>query len=171
MLPRLDPSDEQERHYPVQENLHVQRRQWALERVGIWILGALVALTVAGLFAKGPLSHAEAASEDGRLQVTWQRFLRNGATSTLVVDVHGAGPKARVELLGELLEGSTLESLQPQPAASRTAGGNGLALDVKADEQGRVRLFLSLRADGVGLFRSQVRVGDRQVPVTQFIYP
>lgn len=171
MLPRLDPSDEQERHYPVQENLHVQRRQWALERVGIWILGALVLLTVAGLFAKGPLSHAEAASEDGSLQVTWQRFLRNGATSTLVVDVHGVGPKARVELLGELLEGSTLEGLQPQPAASRTAGGNGLALDVTADEEWRVRLFLSLRADGVGLFRSQVRVGDRQVPVTQFIYP
>lgn len=61
--------------------------------------------------------------------------------------------------------------LDPQRRASRTAGGNGLALDVTADEQGRVRLFLSLRADGVGLFRSQVRVGDRQVPVTQFIYP
>lgn len=171
-MPRLSPDDLRERGHPVQESMRVQRRLWVLERVGSWLLLLVVLLTLLGLFSKGLLSSVEASGAQGRLHVAYERFLRNGATSTLVIDVKGApGETLRLDLEGEMLEGGTLESIHPQPATGATHRGTGMRLQLRPDAQGHARIHFSVRADGVGLYRSRVLGGGEVVDLSQFIYP
>lgn len=55
-------SERNSRRVPVRENMPLQIRGWQIERVGWYGLLLLVALALAGLFSKGPLSDARLAS-------------------------------------------------------------------------------------------------------------
>lgn len=167
-----NPDERRDRTEPVRENMQVQRHYWALERLGSWLLLILVLVALAGLFGHGLLSSVQAVSADHRLRLEYERFLRNGATTRLVIDAvaRDSGPLS-VQISGDLLDGTTVESVQPEPRESATVSRTGLQLVVQPDADRHVRLHLSLRADGLGLRRSQVRVGDVVLALNQFIYP
>lgn len=169
---KLAESDAQSRTTPVVENIPAQQRLWRTERVGLWLMLAMVLLTLLGLFSKGPLSSRQVSSANGELKLEYERFVRNGATSTLVVDVQGK-PDALVTVTfeGELLEGATVESITPTEQQAATYRGTGLQLQVHGDAQGRARLHLAIRADGVGPYRSAVMAAGQRLGLNQFIYP
>lgn len=170
-LPPLAP-EEHDRDYPIQEDMRLQRKVWRFERVGWYALLLIILLTLLGGFSKGPLSDRQARSEDGRLSVNYQGLARNGGGSTLVVHVQGRpGEPLELTLRGELLEGFSIDSLQPQPLAS-TSGKDSLVFKLGTDPQGYAVLYLGLRADGVGRFRSELQLaGGAPLSLTQFIYP
>ncbi|CAN7169907.1 hypothetical protein LJR232_000236 [Aquipseudomonas alcaligenes] len=171
-IPELSSEDLRDREHPVHECMRVQRHLWMLERIGAWLLLLIVLLTLLGLFSKGLLSSVEAMSPQGQLHVDYERFLRNGATSTLVIDLKGQpGETLDLKLEGEMLEGSTIESIHPQPVSGATHRGTGLSLQLRPDAQGHARIHLGLRADGVGLYDSRVIGNGESVDLTQFIYP
>lgn len=167
-----EPGDLHSRDYPVREDMRLQRKVWRFERLGWYGLVALMVLTLAGLFSKGPLSTADMRSADGHLRVEYQRFLRNGSSEMLVIHMQGAARQAlEVELNGELLQGFNVEMLQPQPLKASTAG-EGVRLWALSDDQGRATLYLTLRSDGVGLYDTRVSLATGAcVDLSQFIYP
>ena len=168
----LKPDELKSRHYPVKEDMALQRKVWRFERLGWYALVVLMGLTLAGLFSKGPLSTAEVRGADGQLRVEYQRFLRNGSSDGLVVHLQGrARETLEVEIKGELLRGFNIEMLQPQPLKA-SAAGEGVKLWVLSDNDGQATLHLTLRSDGVGSFATQVsRTGGASVRFSQFIYP
>lgn len=111
-------------------------------------------------------------SADGQVRVEYQRFLRNGASDTLVIHLRGqpnTALEARIE--GELLQGFNVEMLQPQPLKA-SAAGQGVKLWVLSDADGQAVLRLNLRSDGVGRFDTQVALGaGAALQFSQFIYP
>ncbi|HSX71187.1 MAG TPA: hypothetical protein VLF16_09650 [Pseudomonas sp.] len=159
------------RTYPVHENMPLQRMAWRMERLGWYCLVLLAVLALAGLFSKGPLSTATVASADNSLRLEYQRFARNGAQSQLMIDARGAGESLDIVLAGELLDGFSIESMQPQPQQSTSHPGNGLRLRMATNEQGQVRVRIQLKAGGVGPFASTLSLADQQVELRQFIYP
>ncbi|WP_220814335.1 hypothetical protein [Pseudomonas paralcaligenes] len=168
----FDADEMRNRTHPVREHIGVQRVQWKLERAGGWILLGIMVLTLLGVFSRGPLSSATAVSPNGNLTVEYERFLRNGATFTMVISVRGnPGEMQRIDLSGEMLEGTTIESIQPSPDQVSTHRRTGFSLDIRPDAEGYARVHLSLRADGVGRYRSQVSNGSSKVDLAQFIYP
>ena len=91
-----------ERSYPVDEHMAGQRRAWRLERLGLAVLLGIVLVALSGLFASGPLSSRQLASQDGRLQVEYERFGRIGASHNLHVRLRGApGSPAELRLGGD----------------------------------------------------------------------
>ncbi len=99
-------------------------------------------------------------------------FHRNGSSNPLTVTVQGA-PDATVELdlQGDLMEGFSTETLQPQPVRV-TSAGRGLKLWLQTDAQGRASIYLTLRGDGLGRFSSTLSSpGSATVDITQFIFP
>ncbi|MCY1392366.1 hypothetical protein D9M68_305460 [compost metagenome] len=168
----LDPEESRERQVPVRENLRIQRVHWGIERIGFVILLALMLLTLLGLFSRGWLSHVHAQTASGGLELEYQRFLRNGATSNLVLTVRGeAGKEADVRIAGAFLQGVTVESLVPQPAASSSHEETGIALRLKPDANGRAQVHLALRSDGLGHYASRVLANGESLELNQFIYP
>lgn len=167
-------SDEEfsDRKAPIRENMALQRRTWRFERVGWLALIMLVALALGGLFSKGPLSQVTRSSADGRLQVEYQRFSRNGAQESLIVTSHGAPGEMRWLVLGSgLLKGYSIEFQTPEPGPSRSQGQD-LLIPMQGDEQGVATLYLTLRSDGVGLYRGSLGLrGQPALSLSKFIYP
>lgn len=161
-----------DREYPVAEDIRLQRKVWRFQRVGWYVLLAVVILTLLGLFSKGPLSSLKAASERGDLTVEYERFHRSGGANSMVIQAVGLPGKEITVLISKaMIDGFSVESIQPQPATSMGTP-EGLSLTVPADQQGRATLYLSWRSNGLGLFKSDISiVGGGHLPITQFIYP
>lgn len=164
--------DYQSRDYPVQEDMAYQVKVWRFERVGWYALVVLVLLALLGLFSHGPLSTRDVSGGDGKVRVQYEMFHRNGSTNAMQISVIGA-PQAPVELelSAALLDGFSIETLQPQPVRALSAG-QGMKLWLQTDAQGQANLYLTLRGDGLGLFRSRITSpGAMPVELDQFIFP
>lgn len=160
------------RKYPVEEDMDQQRRAWRFERIGIGALVVVIGLTLGGLFSKGPLSDVQLRTADGRLSVEYERFSRNGAQDDVIVSTSGAPGEMRYLVLShEWLQGMSIESLNPQPA-NLTSDGRDLVIPMRADAQGMATLYLSMRSNGVGLYRGHLRLKDGpRLDLPKFIYP
>jgi hypothetical protein len=169
----MDEQDEfTNRTYPVAENMQRQERAWAVERVGWYGLMLIVLLTLLGLFSKGPLSSMDVVSADGTLRVEYERFSRNGAQDTMIITARGQpGQTLDVTVGARLLEGVTLEAVHPLSAPAHSQGRD-LLIPVRADQNGIATLYLTLRSDGVWLYRSDITLSSgAHVAVPRFIYP
>ena len=168
----MSESEYASRSHPIEEDMRLQRRVWRFERVGWAVLLLIVALTLAGLFSKGPLSSVQVSTKDGSLTVKYERFSRYGAQDDMVITSIGAPGKTRDLVLGkELLAGASIEGLNPQPEPTRSDGGD-LVVPMKADARGVATLYLTVRSNGVGLFKGHAQLlGGQELPVPKFIYP
>ena len=168
----MDDREFASRTHPVLEDMAQQRRAWRFERIGWFGLLLVIALTLAGLFSKGPLSQVTAHTADGALRVQYERFSRNGAQDDLVVTSTGSPGEMRYLRLGnELLKGVSIEGLHPEPAPLRSEGQD-LVIPMRADSQGIATLYLTLRNNGVGLYRGRLAlIGGESLAIPKFIYP
>jgi hypothetical protein len=162
----------QDRRHPVDEDIALQRRIWRFERVGWYVLVAVVLLTLCGLFSHGLLSSTSVTSAQGDLTVEYERFHRGGGVNTMVIRSHGEPGKAHTIILGNaIMEGFSIDSIQPQPASS-AGTRQGLKLALTGDDHGDSTLYLAWRSDGLGLFKSSIGIeGGGEVSINQFIYP
>jgi len=166
------PTDFHSRDYPVREDMAYQVKVWRFERWGWYTLVLLILLALLGLFSHGPLSTRDVHGGDGKVRVQYEMFHRNGSSNPMQISVIGA-PDATVELElnGALLDGFSIETLQPQPVRAISAG-QGLKLWVQTDAQGQANLYLTLRGEGLGPFRSRIASpGAQPVNLDQFIFP
>lgn len=160
------------RHHPVQEDMAMQQRVWRFERVGWYVLLAIVLLALAGLFGNGPLSDAKAVSQDGRVQVEYQRISRSGTTDNLFITVQGIpGQPVEVQLGGSLLRDVSIETLQPEPQLSMSHGED-LLFKLGTSQDGIATLYLTLRNEHVGTVQGTVRAGPKStVHFSTFLFP
>jgi hypothetical protein len=167
-----DLPDLQSREYPIREDMAYQLKVWRFERVGWYVLVLLMVLGLLGLFSRGLFSSRDVHSEDGKVRVEYEMFHRNGSMNSMKISVSGV-PESQVELelAGDLLEGFSIETLQPEPLRTRSFS-QGMRLWVQTDTQGQANLYLTLRGDGLGLFRSRIAAsGTTGVKLDQFIFP
>ncbi|MFJ3366556.1 hypothetical protein [Pseudomonas sp. NPDC086251] len=172
MNDNVEHSDLRSRGYPIREDMSYQLKVWRFERCGWYLLVLVVVLSLAGLFSRGMLSSRDVSSVDGKLRVEYEVFHRNGSTNSMTISLRGApGTPLEFELVGELLEGFSIETVQPQPIRTRSSA-KGIRLWVQADNEGLAVVYFTLRGDGLGLFRSSIASpGSSRVNLDQFIYP
>ena len=165
-------SDYHSRDFPVREDMTHQVRVWRFERVGWYALVLLVLLGLLGVFSRGPLSARDVHGSDGKVRVQYEMFHRNGSINPMQISVIAApDTTVELELDGSLLEGFSIETLQPEPIRAASAG-QGMKLWVRTDAQGQAQLHLTLRGDGLGLFHSRIASpGATPVNLDQFIFP
>jgi hypothetical protein len=160
------------RDYPIREDMSYQIKVWRFERFGWYVLVLLMVFGMIGLFSRGLVSTRDVYSEDGNLRVEYEMFHRNGSINSMKISV-SATPETQVELslAGEMLEGFSIESLQPEPLRSRSLS-QGIRVWVQTDNHGQATLYLTLRGDGLGFFRSHITTpGKPGVTLDQFIFP
>lgn len=89
-----------DREHPVVEDIQLQRKVWRLQRVGWYVLLALVILTLLGLFSRGPLSSLVAISDSKDLTVEYERFHRSGGSNSMIIRTQGRPDQAVTVLIG-----------------------------------------------------------------------
>lgn len=164
-------TDLDNRNYPIREDMRLQRRLWTLERLGWGLLGVLMLSASLGLFGSGPVSQTVAQALDGNLEIEYQRFERNGASSHFKVSAKdGPDGKVWVVIGGDFLRKFTIESIRPEPLASESFG-QGLRLQFRPGSNGWVTAYFSVRSSEVGVSESEVRTDTSSIKLTQYIYP
>ncbi|WP_255313440.1 hypothetical protein [Pseudomonas protegens] len=164
--------DLKSRDFPINEDMGYQIKLWRFERVGWYVLVVVMLLGLAGLFSRGALSSRDIISADGRIRAEYELFHRNGSTNAMTFSLTGEPMSAmEVELSGELFDGFSVETLQPEPLRS-SSSADGIRIWVQTDKKGRANVFMTLRGEGLGLFRSNIALlSGSNMQLTQFIFP
>jgi hypothetical protein len=157
----------------VGEDLEFQRKWWRFEHA-VWIFfTAVLVLTLAGAFGRGPLAKAEKETRDGSITVKYDRIQRTATPSIVTVNF---GPPAiksgKVELF---VSGSMVKELGAQrvvPSPERTViGGDGLTYTFPASGLPSSVEF-ALEPTGPGLRHLTIRVvGLESLNLDIFVMP
>ena len=163
----------QARDIDLADDISFQERTWRVQRVGWVVMALLVAAALAGAFAWGPLSRAEAQGEG--LRIEYERFERYQAPSEIRVRLTAesvADGGVVLVLDGNYTERVPLERVDPEPERSApTVGGHVLYFPVPRDTPPGTVLF-QIRPQRVGLVRGQIGIaGAAPVSFTQFVWP
>lgn len=165
-------ADLRSREHPIREDMTYQLKVWRFERVGWYVLVLVVLMGLLGVFSRGLLSSRDVRSEDGKVRVEYEMFHRNGSTNSMRITLSSTpNSPVELELAGHLLEGFSIETLQPEPLRSRSSA-QGIRLWLLTDLDGQATLYITLRGDGLGFYRSQISSpGINGIKLVQFIFP
>jgi hypothetical protein len=148
---------------------------------GRWVLVAVVAMALSGLFGHGPFSHSTKQSKSGLFSVNFEPVARSGADTSVTVHLHPAAQQAAVALSvnSAFLEPMGLSGIEPKPVAEAAAPGGGMVLHFgvsPADRDALIRFDLQPGAIGPVTLKIQLldeaatRAGDA-VQWTEFVLP
>lgn len=158
---------------PVRENMRWQRTENVIQRVGEIILIAVVILGACGLFSKGFLSEGTAQSRDRTVSVEYERFGRVQSNMNMAIRLSPQNAAEFTLRIGSgALDRLEVQTLQPQPVRSFTAGNTLLLTYSSRDVKAGHSVWLGLQPQSPG--RVQVSVGlegAEPARFTQWIYP
>jgi hypothetical protein len=150
-----------------------QQREWRAQRIGWACMGLLVVAALAGLLGPGPLSWATAASDDGLVEVEYQRFTHLEADDMITVGLAPAavtGDTVDVELAQDWVQSVDISGITPEPQ-EQVASAYGVRLTVATEPGSEVRLQIAFRASEMGRVEAGIRSAGRDVPFGHFVYP
>lgn len=157
----------------VAEDIAFQRRQWVAERIGWFLMLAVVILALAGVTGTGLASGTTAQS--GSAELEYERFARQGASSELSLSIPTAAitdGSVAVTIDGGYLDGVEIESIVPEPQ-EQVAVEAGLELVFGASgEADAVRVAIVVLHQDIGIRSGWVRVADGpSIDYWQGVYP
>jgi hypothetical protein len=140
-------------------NMRFQHKWWRAERIVWAIMTILLVAGAAGVMGRGPLAKAKAQTEDGSLQMQYERFERYKTPSMLALTLNGSAIQnhtAVVWISNSLLKNLGMQRIVPQPAVSQP-GGNRTLYAFPA-EGGEARLQFALEPSQPGIYDIAVGV-------------
>jgi protein-L-isoaspartate(D-aspartate) O-methyltransferase len=147
------------------------RREWAIQRVG-WSAMLLFVL-VAGLGflgGSGPFTRATIGGPS-ELKISYERFLRYAAGSTVDVSIETAGSTSfTLEISDSYLQQFDLQSITPEPRSMHAAEGRIVMTFDAASTPANISLRLEPEHIGshTGVFRLS---SGAEASIKQFVYP
>jgi hypothetical protein len=141
----------------VGEDLQFQRRWWKFEGIMWWIITAVLLLNFAGVFGRGPLSHAQMSND--AMDVKYERVERTGTPAILKMEFNSAAlhaGKVKMHVSQSLVEELGAQRVVPSPLES-AVGGGGITYTFSAEQApGAVEFALRPPKPGVYYFTIQV---------------
>lgn len=156
----------------VEDHAAFQRREWTVQRVGWAAMALLVIAALAGLLGPGPLSRTTATSEDGLVEVSYQRFGHLEADDMIRIVVAPAavtGDSVEVQLAQDWVRSVDISGITPEPT-DQVATPYGVRLAVAAEPGAEVAIQITFRASELGPIAAGVRFEDQRVSFRQFVY-
>ena len=155
----------------VEENLKLERVEWRVARVPWTILLLLIAATLLGVFGDGPLSRVAAGSPDGPLWTRYDRALRFGSSTDVLIraPIQPDGT-LRLSIDRTLLDAFQVERITPQPAAT-TLDDSAVEYGFTGSAGAGASIVFTLQPTRRGLVGGAIRSADGRVELRQFVFP
>lgn len=152
--------------------MDLQRATWWAQRCGWAALGLLVIASLLGIFSQGPLSTASATGAAGRLEITYDRFGRNGAATRVAIVVQNAGAgQTTIAFSKSLMDAFAVDNVHPTPREERSTP-QGTEFVFASAGSGPVRVYFDMRPELSGLIRGEISLPQGPpARLTQFTYP
>ncbi|WP_114195950.1 hypothetical protein [Edaphovirga cremea] len=162
-----------DRQYPVTENMGRLLTAWRFQRLGFFMLVAIIIAALLGVFSNGWLSDRVVSNSQDTLRVEYQHFARETSEIPLVIRAKNIGKEQIVVTLsGDLMDNFEIETLQPQSAATDSKD-HQLHITLPAGKKDEWRaVYLSLRPKSFGYFNNIIEMqGADPVHFSQLVYP
>jgi hypothetical protein len=153
----------------IDEDPAFERRSQRAERIGTWLMVAVLVAAALGLLGSGPLSHATARAGDTTLH--YQRFSRYESSEALVLHLPRPVPPARevrVWVDRAYLEGSRLETVLPPPVRVEAAADRLVFVLAVAEPGGPLTVRFNLQPERVGVVHGRIGVEGPTGPALAF---
>jgi hypothetical protein len=160
-------------HPPGTETMRFHRWQFFAERVGWCAMFAVLVFALVGGFGRGWISRAAASSDDGSLQVQYERFGRHNAACELRLRLAKADDDTvRLRLDRAFIESVHLEAFTPQFESS-VLEPEGVTFNFKSQGDGGDRsIVMRYEPQTIGSLTCRLQLDDREsLEFSQFIYP
>lgn len=159
----------------IDEDLAFQEREWNAERLG-WVgLFVVVAVALLGLFGNGPISWTSATTDDGTLEVSFERFGRRGGSETLTVRADGSAASEgawQLDIGRDYLGAVRVEVVTPEPDTVETVAGAVRYTFLQAEDGADLEVELSLTPTSLWGASGEIGLaGADAVSVHHFFFP
>lgn len=157
----------------LEQDLAFQQRSWRVQRVAWIVLALIVMAGLAGVTGGGPLSRAAVATEDGRLRVEYERFVRMQAPSQLKLYFGKEtvrGGEMRVWFDRGYIEQIKLDQIVPQPLRTEASADRLTYVFAATDGQAGA-LAIDLQLQRFGRASARLGVGDATLEFRQLVFP
>ncbi len=159
----------------IHQDLVIQHRTWAIQRMGWAAMALLVAAALCGLFGSGPLARTTVRDARDFMQVEYDRFGRHGGNLLLQFTLApNATGDDRVTVWMDRAYWTSLavNHITPQPVASSTAlDGFTYVFSIGTRHVPAVVTF-HVRPVSRGLLEAHLQLNDQgKIRFRQFIYP
>lgn len=159
----------------IAEDLEFQRRTWVFERAGWIVFAIIVAAAMAGLFGRGLLGVAVAATDDARLSVEYHRFWRMQSPMTLRIRADASTSedgRVRVWIGRPYLQTARLSHVLPEPESVEAGPDRIVFVFALTSDATAADISLDLEPETPGYLRGRAGIeGGPQVAFAQFFYP
>lgn len=153
----------------IDQDLGFQRREWVLQRVGWWVLTTFVVAALFGVFGGGLLSSATAGREGSALWIDYERFVRVGTTSRILVHFGEATAARELRINRDFFESLRVEQIVPEP--ERTVIGATEVTMVFPASADSALVILDVQRVKFGTRSARISTGHAQTPeFRQFAY-
>lgn len=160
--------------FDLSQNLRFQRRSWIVQRVGRALMALAVLAALLGLLGPGPLSKASAGEEE-RLEVEYDRFLRQQGENRLTVKLgpgSAPGEEARVWLDARYMQDNELQAVVPEPERVEATEERVVLVFALARPGAGLEAVVDLQPRAIGPVRGAIGVaGGPTARIAQFVYP
>lgn len=145
-------------------------REWRAERA-VWLLFAMLLLAaLLGVFGEGLLSSTSV--ERGGMRAAYERFVREGSPSEIVLSVPVESGTASFALKSNspiLIEVSRID---PEPDSQERLSDGAIRYTLSSDENSdRCTVVIRYQMTRAGKATTTVTQSDRRLVLDQFVYP
>lgn len=158
----------------VGEDLQFQRRWWRFEHI-IWACFIIIlALDLAGVFGRGPLSKAHVKTADGAINMTYERFAR--FQTPAIINLH-FGPSAvqngsiQLWVSQSLISGLGNQRIIPQPIKSTLSQDGILYTWASSNIPDDVEFAIEPASAGMHRFTIRLPALGDQLSKGVFVFP
>ncbi|MFC7401655.1 hypothetical protein [Citricoccus sp. GCM10030269] len=133
----------------IRQDDRFQQREWRVEQVGTVLLVLFLLAGVLGLVGKGLFNQASAASENGALEMEYQRVAHYKADQTVTFTVSEEAIEddtVTLVLTGPWVQEVNMSSINPEPD-TQYATPDGMAMEFAVHQPGDLEIDFSVMAD------------------------
>ena len=150
----------------IDEDIKLHEKGWRFQRVGWWLILALVILAALGAFGDGILSKETLSFNNTKLD--YQRFHRQEARMDLKVELNNPDTVFTISFPNQYLKNFKVESILPEPTETKIANDQ---VNYYFNGQGQANVAFYLVPQKPGNINGSIRVNENQFALSHFIYP
>ena len=151
----------------IEEDIPLHEKGWRFQRGGWVFIFGLMAAAALGVFGDGIASRRTLT--DNQTKVVFERFYRQEAQMELKIHIDNRdGDTAHVSFTNSYLQNFKIESILPEPSSSSEFGSR-----VHYFFQGSGPMDITFYAipRTFGFAEGRLGIGNKEYPITHFIYP
>jgi hypothetical protein len=158
----------------IEEDPDHEQREWLLQRIGWALVGGLLLAGMLGLFGGGPLTHATLRHPQAGLQVSYDRYIRRNASTSLrvIVEPEADGRTARFWISRSYLEHFNVASVMLEPERTEHSQDRVIFHVPMQQPSLAASVTFQMEADEIGRVEGRIGTsGGRSLPIEQVVYP